>query len=276
MIITICNFKGGVGKTTTAVTLAHGLAIKGHRTLIVDADPQGQVAPSLGESHDRTFYLLLGGAVEPAEAMCSLRPNLHVVPGNQMTTFIANWIFEGVPAPSTMEHRHEFVASGKDSLTRTIHELGKLVEFTIIDTSHSMDSIITPICMAAADAILVPVALDHLALTGLHALLTFLAELSEYKQIALLGVLPTFYDEVTNESRINLEHIHSALDGHLIMSSIHRATVFRECAARGKTIFEIDGESRAAREYAEVVKTVEAYKRWLDTPIHLGHNDESL
>jgi len=62
-IITVCNRKGGVAKTTTCVTLGHGLALKGKKVLLVDVDPQGHIAPALGlEQGPGLFDLLVGGA----------------------------------------------------------------------------------------------------------------------------------------------------------------------------------------------------------------------
>jgi chromosome partitioning protein len=72
---------------------------------------------------------------------------------------------------------------------------------------------------------------------------------------AILGVLPTFYDEVTRESQANLDELKETFQD-LVIPPIHRATVLRECTAEGKTVFELAPKSRAAKEYAALVWSV--------------------
>jgi chromosome partitioning protein len=71
----------------------------------------------------------------------------------------------------------------------------------------------------------------------------------------LAGILPTFYDEQTSESNKSLAELKANFDGS-VLSPIHRATILRECAAEGKTIFEMDPASRASREYEELTRVV--------------------
>jgi len=84
-IIAFANQKGGVGKTTSAVTLAHGLAQGGLRTLLVDLDPQGQVALALGMPKSNGMYrwICQGEALE--RVITSARPNLAILPGDKQT-----------------------------------------------------------------------------------------------------------------------------------------------------------------------------------------------
>jgi chromosome partitioning protein len=72
---------------------------------------------------------------------------------------------------------------------------------------------------------------------------------------SVLGVLPTFYDEVTRESRATLKDLKDRF-GEYLLPPIHRATVLRECAVEGKTIFELSPNSRAAKEYSHLVQHV--------------------
>jgi chromosome partitioning protein len=70
-----------------------------------------------------------------------------------------------------------------------------------------------------------------------------------------VGILPTFYDEVTRESRATLNDLTQQFD-NLVLTPIHRATVLRECAVEGKTIFELYPACRSAREYQLLVETI--------------------
>jgi len=272
MIITICNRKGGVGKTTTAVNLAHGLAIKGHPTIIVDADHQGHVSPALGLSQGQDFKLMCIWHDSAEKYLCAARGMaLRMIRGNQSTLDVPHIIMEGKPLPSDPEKRDRFVAEGKDPLTKALRRLDHHAEYVIIDTNHSSD-LITPICIMAADAVLIPVAVDHLSLLGLDEQILYLSRMSAYRDIKILGILPTFYDEVTKESRHNLSSLTSNTARGVLLGEVHRATAFRECAAYGKTIFEHRKETREVLEYARLVKRVEAYKTdWLAEERRLRH-----
>jgi len=90
--ICITNQKGGVGKTTTAIALAHGLAMKGKQVLLIDLDPQGQAAVTLGMTQEPGAYWLLAAGQTPQEQKMvrqwlreTGRANLFINPGNQMT-----------------------------------------------------------------------------------------------------------------------------------------------------------------------------------------------
>jgi chromosome partitioning protein len=104
-----------------------------------------------------------------------------------------------------------------------------------------------------ADLVVIPSAVDFLSSTGIADLVSGLHTLRDKGwQGAILGILPTFHDEVTNESKANLAGLQGAF-GDLVLPPIHRATVLRECTAEGKTVFEFAPRSRAAEEYAALV-----------------------
>ena len=84
-VITVSNRKGGVAKTTTTVTLGHGLALRGKSVLLVDVDPQGHVAPSLGLEQEPGLFDLLVARVSLRNVTRQARPDLWVVPGNPRT-----------------------------------------------------------------------------------------------------------------------------------------------------------------------------------------------
>lgn len=248
-IIAVASQKGGVGKTTTVVNLAHGLALKGKAVVIVDLDSQGQVAVSLGLDQDSgIFSALVGGRNINQVIRGTGRRNLWLVPGDKRTA-TAQLVIQAEGRDIFSALREAFVApwNGKP-------------DYIIFDTAPGVGGL-QEAALALADLALIPAALDHLALYGVTGVLETLAALSRARQWAgVLLIQPTFFDETTRESRRNLEELqHNLTQLHpqgaeeLLLAPIHRATRLREAAAEAQTIFEFEPEGRAAAEYAALV-----------------------
>lgn len=251
-IITISNQKGGVGKTTTAVTLAHGLAIKGKSVLLLDLDPQGQVASILGQKSNRGMYLMLmmgpdgEKQVVKSQIKTSGRDRLWILPGNDEIA-AAGRILVDKP-----------MSYVKATLQQMFMSNGSAPDYIIIDTSPSKGGSQEQ-AIFASDYVLIPTAPEFLSLQGVAKILDMLKVLVDTQgwQGKLAGVLPTLYDEQTRESMAASDEMQQRYGQHgLLLKPIHRATVMRDCAAEGMTIFERDPDSRAAKEYQSVVDVV--------------------
>jgi chromosome partitioning protein len=243
--ITVANQKGGVGKTTTAVSLAHGLALQGKRVLLVDLDPQGQCATILGlKPEPGAFNLLISELPYKQVMRLTDRGNLEVILGDRKTS-TAQTVLNVQRTPISFTHSKVVVPADKDG-----------IDYIVIDTSPSVGELQEQ-ALWAADGVLIPCAVDYLATDGVYNIaLTLKLIHDEYKwQGRILGILPTFYDTVTRESKATLQDLRKRFAGSML-EPIHRATILRECAVEGKTIFEMAPESRAARQYAELVQNV--------------------
>jgi len=248
--ISIANQKGGVGKTTTAVNLGAGLALRDKRVLLVDCDPQGQVATFLGLRQESGLFDLLvskrplADLIRQAATDEHPRAGLSILPGDKRTATA-----QIVLAAEGM--RLDCLA---EALTRVD------ADYIVFDTSPSV-GLLQEAALYTSDWLISPVAVDYPATEGLAGVLATLKAVNgKGRGCKLLAVLPTMYDEVTKESRATLDQLRQRL-GDTVLMPIHRATILRECAAEGVTVWEKDPKSRAAEEYAKLVWRVLDYAR---------------
>jgi chromosome partitioning protein len=252
-VIAIANQKGGVGKTTTAVSLAHGLALKGKEVLLIDLDPQGQSAVSLGMKAEPGAYYLLtpppGGVITVKQWIRKAREHLWLIPGDISTN-----------ASQALINAEGRSSSYIADQLRPLIKNGMGLDYIIFDTAPSVGGI-QERAIWASDMVLVPTATEFLAADGVRKIYEAMAKLKNEQgwKGNVLGILPTFYDEQTRESRIQLDEYRKIFTD-LMLSPIHRTTLLRECPAEGRTIFEVEtvteAAQRAVREYQAVVAHV--------------------
>jgi chromosome partitioning protein len=251
-IIAVANQKGGVGKTTTVVSLAHGLTLRGRKVLVVDLDPQGQVAAALGlKSEPGAYYLLTpppGGILSAKQWVRLAREHLWLLPGDV----------------STNASQAQMNAEGK-GLSHIAEQLRPLrsdldPDYIIFDTAPSVGGI-QERAIWASDLVIVPAATEFLSADGARKIFEMMLFMQREKEWCgrVLGVLPTFYDEKTTESREQMREYRRVF-GDVLLEPIHRATILRECPAVGKTIYEMrletEADRRARDEYAALVEHV--------------------
>jgi chromosome partitioning protein len=243
-ILTIANQKGGVGKTTTAVNLGHGLALKGKSTLIIDLDPQGQVATSLGAEPEPGIYSWLIARQPLSSLVKNVREDLYIIPGDSTTAHVQTIL-------AVMNEPIDF-------LIQKIRLITNHLKFIIFDTSPSVGGL-QERALYAADLVIIPSECKFLAADSVaRTIATIQANVEKGWSGALLGILPTFAQN-TNESHHTLADLLELYPNQVLAPAIHQATLLAECAAAGRTIWEVDGESRAATEYAQILYRVMNY-----------------
>lgn len=255
-VITIANQKGGVGKTTTVVNLAHALALMGKEVLVIDLDPQGQVATFLGMEQGAGAFYLLSTAVDPSanplmvlrqQMRFSGRDRLYLIPGNPLTN-MAQTMLNASNAPVSVIRR---------MLTPLVNN-GK-PDYILMDTAPSVGGI-QERAVWAADLLIVPTLPDSSSLEGVQYMAGMVRELKGKGWPGVVaGILPTHYEERTRESRSSMDDLRKAFSP-LVLEPISDRTALRDARSRGQTIFEYEPDSQPAAEYrrlAEVILRIE-------------------
>ena len=247
--IAIAMAKGGVGKTTTAVNLAHGLAMQGNRVLLVDCDTQGQDAKFLGVKPEYGLYEFITGndgkgtAVAKNEAVYLCRENLWLLDGGIKLVELKNWLGE---QPGNVR---------QSVLRKSIVPKQGSIDYMIFDCAPGWDVLSVNILMAA-DEVLCPVALQGPALQGLKTFFRYLQSAQKLNpDLRLNYVLPTMYDRRTRHSQEVFGQLKQYFSRQ-ICDPINYNVRLCEAPARGKTIFEYAASARGAHDYRNLVERI--------------------
>lgn len=265
-IFAIANRKGGVGKTTTAITLAHGLAKKleatNGRVLIIDFDPQGNVATSLNlQPREVDLADLLLDRCGFKECVISAnqtgdgysRPNLFVLPSSDTLAEAKSELMikaavggrRSVPIEDILAYKLDFVR--------------QLFDYTIVDCPPTLDAFSDAVYRLADEAI-VPVKTDFLGEVGTARHTNDILEAQSYGiDIKIACILPTFYDHRLTIARSVLGTLVKHYGRSAIATPIPRSTVFEQApAVGGQTIFEYQPSSTSAKAYQSLVDRIYA------------------
>ena len=243
-IIIIANQKGGVGKTTTAINMAAILAKKGKKTLLIDADPQGNATSGLGLSKESSFstYDILINEIELNNTVQKTEiKNLDVCPANMS---LAGAEVELVSAVGR-EYR----------LKDRIDNAREQYDFILIDCPPSL-GLITLNAFTASDSVLIPVQCEYFALEGVGELLKTIDLVRKYYNRSLIieGALLTMFDSRTRLSNQVVTEINRFFENKVFETVIPRNVRLSEAPSYGKPISIYDPLSKGARSYEKFVK----------------------
>ncbi|KQM26872.1 MULTISPECIES: ParA family protein [Frigoribacterium] len=244
-IITLCNQKGGVGKTTTTINLGAAFAEYGRRVLAIDFDPQGALTAGLGvQSHDQaTIYDLMIGAVKDAhDVIVPTRvDNLDVMPAN-------------IDLSAAEVHLVNEVAR-EQILARILRQVSDEYDVVLIDCQPSL-GLLTVNALTAAHGVLIPLECEFFALRGVALLVETIEKVRDRLNpaITLDGILPTMFDSRTLHSREVLERVVEAFDDQVLETVIGRTVKFPDASVAGTPITKFAPEHPAAQAYRQLAR----------------------
>ena len=250
-VISVANQKGGVGKTTSTVSLAAALAVHGKKVLIIDSDPQGNATSGLGVQKgelEQDVYDVLVNQVPMADVIVpTSRENLMIAPS---TIQLAGAEIELTSQPRREQRLKEAVKNIKDDY-----------DYIFIDCPPSLGHL-TMNAFTASDTVLIPVQCEYYALEGLSQLMNTITMVRKHfnPQLKIEGVLLTMYDARTNLGNEVKEDVIKYFREKVYKTIIPRNVRLSEAPSYGQAIVDYDPRSRGAEVYMELAKEVLAHE----------------
>ena len=248
--IAVCNQKGGVGKSTTAVNVGSYLALSGLRVLLIDLDPQGNATTACGIDRnklDRTVYQVLTGEISPSDATLQTSvERLRIIPSNLN-------LAGAEPFLTGLENGREFV------LKRACEPLQGQYDAILVDCPPSL-GLLTVNALAAADSTLIPVQCEYLALEGLNSLMQAvgLIKTTLNPNLKVGGIVLTMTDFRANLAREVADEVKRYFKDMVFTTAIPRNIRLAESPSFGKPICLYDPNSTGAVAYHLLTQEVMA------------------
>ena len=243
-VIAFANQKGGVAKTTTTLNLGVAFSEMGHRVLLIDLDPQGNLTMSQGLNPDvieRSMFDVLVHKV----------PISEIIEKREVDLAVASIDLAGAElALSSLIGRER-------SLEKALTPVKERYDYVLIDTPPSL-GLLTINALVASDHVIVPVQCEYLSLRGLVQLENTLAMIRENlnPDVAIMGILPTMFDRRTLHAREAVEILEENFGDLVFKTRIRKTIRYAEAPVKGTSVLKYDPTGNAAKAYRDLAKEV--------------------
>jgi len=244
-VIAVANQKGGVGKTTTAVNLAAGLAVAGKEVLLIDFDPQANASSSLNARSEsappQNHYLVAPGSDNRCQPTAT--PRLSILAGSPALQAVGRIL---AAAPDKDFRLKRALAAYRDRF-----------DYILIDCPPSM-SLFTSNALVAADKVLVPLQCEYFAMEGLAQMVAVVKSVKKGPNaiLEICGIVLTMFDAVIDVNRDVVDEVRRHFGAQVFDTVIVRDPALTEAASHAQTIFQYAPASRAAFAYATLTREV--------------------
>lgn len=252
-VIAVCNQKGGVGKTTTAVNLGAKLARQGKKVCLIDMDPQGSLTISLGYKNpdelectvSDAFKAVISEKSEGIDPVIVIEEHIDLIPSNiELCSIEVGLVNE---------------MSRERVLATYINDIKDKYDYILIDCMPSL-GMLTINALCAADKVLIPTQPEYLSAKGLEQLLKTVGRVKKRMNpdLQIAGIVLTMADSRTNLSKSVIESIRNNYGEHIKVFNtvIPRSVRAAEAGAAGMSIFRYDPLSKVALSYSDLTKEV--------------------
>lgn len=246
-VVAIANQKGGVGKTTTAISLSSSLAVLEKKALLIDADPQANATSGVGidpKHVQNSIYECIMDDSDPLNIIISTKtPNLDIIPAH----------IDLVGAEIEMIN----LPNRERMMKKVIDKVKDLYDFIIIDCSPSL-GLITVNSLTAADSVIIPVQCEYFALEGLGKLLNTIkiVQTRLNPDLDIEGILLTMYDMRLRLANQVVEEVKTHFDKMVFDTIIPRNTKLGEAPSYGEPIIMFDVDSKGSMSYLNLAREI--------------------
>ena len=246
-IISVSNQKGGVGKTTTSLSLAASLGVLEKKVLLIDADPQGNATSGIGINSDdfnKSSYDVLLNQCEINDSIIKTKsPNLDIIP--------ANIDLVAVEIELVDTNKREYM------LTKMIDKIKEDYDFIIIDCPPSL-GLITMNALTASDSVIIPIQCEYYALEGLGKLLNTIKGIQKVHNdnLEIEGILLTMFDSRLRLSNQVKDDVKKHFGDMVFSTIIPRNVSLGEAPSHGESIIVYNSTSKGSKSYIKFAQEV--------------------
>ncbi|MBU1626378.1 ParA family protein [bacterium] len=239
----ICNFKGGVGKTTCAVNIGVGLARAGKKVLLIDNDAQASAtdAISTSKSGSTGTYGLIVNSEAPSKVAAKIEKNFSLIPASRALAQVDQWL-------TTKIRREEILKKRLEGL--------KGYDFVIIDTAPSF-SLLNLNALTYAEEVWIPASMEYLSLQGVKQVIDSLNMIREEldHELAIRYVIPTFYDMRNSKTKSVIKALKESF-GKVVTTPVRTNVKLSEAPSHHISIFDYAPASAGAEDFEKLVKRI--------------------